>query len=97
MPKITKIDDFAFDNCTNLQSVEIPLNSELRSIGKSAFSDTSIESIFIPEKVERICEKTFYNCKNLHCVVFAENSELKIVEEQAFFLLESLTSHFHHI
>ena len=48
------ISSYAFHNCTKLAKIEIPPNSNLQTIERSAFSCTDIERIFIPQKVSKI-------------------------------------------
>ena len=59
-------------------------DSELRIIGREAFLRTSIESIFIPCRVTKICKDAFSDCKSLHKVEFDKKSELEIIEKGAF-------------
>lgn len=50
-PKITKICKGAFHLCNNLRKIEIPTNSNLRTIEAEAFSGQKKEGIVIPPKV----------------------------------------------
>lgn len=59
--------------------------SELQSIEKYAFSNTSIEKIKIPKKVVRISKDAFFLCLKLKHVEFTKDSSLRIIEEEAFF------------
>ena len=55
---VTKIDDSAFENCTNLTNVIIP--DSVTYIGNSAFKNcTSLTSITIPDSVTRIGKNAF--------------------------------------
>lgn len=59
-------------------------NSELISIGKYAFCESTIETITIPSNVTTIDEGAFSNCINLKTVKFAPNSKLKHIREFSF-------------
>ena len=61
------------------------MNSELESIDDYAFSNTSIESISIPQSVSFIGQYVFYSEKStLKTVEFIENSNLKFLSNKAF-------------
>ena len=55
----------AFKDSTSIETVTFPGNSELISIGKCAFSNSSLEKIIIPSSVTEICEEAFAYSKNL--------------------------------
>lgn len=74
----------AFMDSHNLKVVEIPTNSELKSIGKRVFCFTLIEKIFIPKKVIKIGLNAFFNCKNLKVVEIDQNSLLETIENGTF-------------
>ena len=42
------ISSYSFEKCTNLHKIEISPESQLRIIERNAFSETNIETIFIP-------------------------------------------------
>ncbi|KAK8852897.1 hypothetical protein M9Y10_017889 [Tritrichomonas musculus] len=52
-PHITKICESAFSNIVSLQKVQIPSNSQLRTIEKDAFANTSIKCLSFPQT---LCE-----------------------------------------
>ena len=61
---VTSIGNYAFEDCSNLTSIDIP--SSVTSIGNSAFAGcSSLTSIEIPEGVTSIGEYAFYNCRSL--------------------------------
>ncbi len=61
---VTSIGDYAFYNCTNLQSIEIP--SSVTSIGDYAFYYcTNLQSIEIPSSVTTIEGAVFQGCYSL--------------------------------
>ena len=89
MSEVTKIDESAFENCSNLEGIVLPQG--ITQIGSSAFRGTSIALIDIPDGVETIAADAFNGCGNLESVVlpaslttigadaFADCSNLKTV------------------
>ena len=75
---------FCFSWCKNLQKVDFFDDSELETIGESAFSDSSIVKLSIPKSVKVIRYKTFWWCRNLIEVDFPADSELSVIEKDAF-------------
>lgn len=63
---ITKINDYAFVNCASLTSVEF---GAVTSIGKYAFSKTSLNNFTLPNTLLTIDYDAFESCKNLTQVV----------------------------
>ncbi len=60
----TKINDYAFQNCSSLTSVTI--GNGVTSIGELAFkSCSSLTSVVIPDSVTSIGSSAFYNCSKL--------------------------------
>ncbi|KAK8835695.1 hypothetical protein M9Y10_042292 [Tritrichomonas musculus] len=81
---IKRISPYAFNYCTQLQTVEFSENSSLQVIGCYAFMFTSITRITIPSSVVMIDTGAFDYCKQLESVGFLENSNLKIICHNAF-------------
>ena len=80
------IDACAFYGCTNLAVVTFEQGSMLKEFGdggeesSGAFADcTSLKSIQIPSKVERIGVGTFNGCSQLSTVTFEPNSILETI------------------
>ncbi len=66
-PKVTKIPDYLFLNCTSLNSVSI--SEGVSEIGKETFSGCSaLTSIDLPESITKIGYSAFYRCSNLENV-----------------------------
>ena len=67
----TKIENYAFEYCTNLNFIEIP-NSVTR-IGEGAFYNcSSLESITIPNSVTYIGDMAFNGCSNLISITIGD-------------------------
>lgn len=67
---VTAIDDYAFQNCGNLEYVEI--SSNVKTIGKKAFEGCkNLKSITIPENVEHIGDYAlgYYNDGIKECLI----------------------------
>lgn len=58
--------------------------SGVTEIGKAAFANSDVRSIFIPKTVTSIAEEAFKNTTNLRTVTFEEGSELKEIGDLAF-------------
>ena len=68
----TVVDDEAFKNCSQLESIE--LHEGVISIGKGAFANCeSLKEIRLPKGIMAIEEHTFKGCKNLANVTITEN------------------------
>ncbi|MBR4226480.1 MAG: leucine-rich repeat domain-containing protein, partial [Candidatus Methanomethylophilaceae archaeon] len=68
---VTSIGDYAFQNCSSLESVDIP--SSVTSIGKYAFRGcSSLSSVEIPEGVTSIGQYAFQGCSSLSSVDIPE-------------------------
>ena len=64
----TRINSYAFYDCTRLKSITIP--NSVTSIGERAFEGcTSLKSIIIPNSVKEIGDFAFGNCLSLTSVV----------------------------
>ena len=64
VPKdITKIGDYAFSGCKNLEEIKLP--DSVTSIGVECFSESSLKSIVIPDTVTEIGGGAFWYCRLL--------------------------------
>lgn len=61
--KVIKVGDQAFRNEKNLETVILGAN--IKTLGTSAFSASSVKNVTIPEGVKTISESCFADCKNL--------------------------------
>jgi len=64
--QITSIANNAFQNCENLQTIELP--EGLQTIGAWAFAESGLTQIQIPDSVSEIGENAFINCVALEKV-----------------------------
>ena len=90
IPEGTKrLEDWAFANITNLQSIDIP--NSVTSIGKSAFENcTELQSIDIPNSVTSIGDRIFANCTNLASIDIPNS--VTVINSSMFSGCKNLTS-----
>ncbi len=82
--KFNFIDDIpykAFSDCENLKTVKLPYS--LTSIGGSAFKNTAISKIEIPNKVTHIESQAFKDCTSLKEVILS--NRLENISTEAFY------------
>lgn len=79
---VESIDDNAF-YYSSLQTITFSENSNLKSIGRDAFSYTNLTNVEFPNNLETIGERAFSSSK-LQKVVFKENSKLNSIYKYAF-------------
>ena len=88
--EVTTIGKHAFEDCSQLSTVELPQNGKLKKIGFNAFgyltagSAPIITEIVIPNSVEEIAPYAFNHCTQLAKVTFASGSQLKTIGRSAF-------------
>ena len=84
----TKIGDYAFYGCENLERISLP--STLQSIGKDAFNGCKkLKEVIMPNAVTEIGENSFRNCSSLERVIFSNG--LSSIPGYAFAGCDSLT------
>lgn len=89
MSGVTRIGNYAFYSCNNLESVTIP--NTVASIGGEAFEYCSnLTGISIPGSVTTIGQWAFYSCSSLSTVELSEG--LRVIGHSAFRGCPSLTS-----
>jgi hypothetical protein len=74
-----------FSKCKSLSSIIIESNSRLIHIESSAFEESSLQSILIPNSVEIVGSSCFSKCKSLSSITFKLNSHLARIESEAFY------------
>lgn len=77
--QVTSIGDNAFTFCKIFRHLTIPVNSELKKIGKYVISETNVKSLWIPSCVTFIDKAAFISNKLL-IIQFEENSELQTIK-----------------
>lgn len=87
--KVVKIDDLAFNGCTNLQKIIIEDN--VKAIGTSAFEGcTSLETAVLANTITSLGASCFAHCSSLANVNIP--AQTYTIGEQAFYYDTSLTS-----
>ena len=84
---VTSIGGFAFRCCKFLATVTFAEGSQLKSIGRHAFSGTTsahprFKEIQIPDSVETIGTSAFHNCQDLESITLP--ASLKTIESSTF-------------
>lgn len=74
---ITSIGSYAFWCCKKLTDFDWSAYQEITTIGRSAFAETGIKRLVVPDKVTSIGDYTFDKCENLESITFGtEHSQL---------------------
>lgn len=76
------VGNYAFENCTLLQSIELP--DSVTTIGTRALSGTHLTDVIIPASVTTIGTSAFEFCWNLETVTFEEGCQLTTIGASAF-------------
>ena len=77
---VTSIQNVAFENCQNLESVTLP--QSLKRLGSRVFANSGLTSVVIPEGITWLSDGTFTGCKNLETVRLP--TTLETIEYNAF-------------
>lgn len=77
IPKIDKIPEYCFNECVDLEEVNLP--SSVQTIEEGAFRRTAIKEVTIPNNVTTIGVKLFAECSNLQKVSI-ENEMIDLPE-----------------
>ena len=79
---ITKIGEKAFNESAHLESINFAKDSELRSIGKKAFSSSNISTLYIPSTFELFEEDWCYDAYKLDTIyISSDNPNIKYSDE----------------
>ncbi|MGN0630386.1 MAG: leucine-rich repeat protein, partial [Ruminococcus sp.] len=78
---LTSIGDYAFSHIMYLREMELP--DSLLTLGKAAFSETSLESMTIPSRITVIPDSLFKGCSQLSAVSLPEG--ITKIGEWAFY------------
>ena len=88
---VTSIEKYAFEECSNLNTVIFTGESKLTSIGSYAFQNcSSLTSITIPSSVTSIGEEAFWGCSSLTSITIPNS--VTSIGSYAFRGCSSLTS-----
>ena len=88
---VYEIGDYAFKNCAGLKSVEIPNSLELGIISEGMFYGcTSLETIKLPDNIQKIENLAFANCKSLRSFIVPK--DVTQISEGTFLNCESLSN-----
>ena len=87
---LEQIEQGAFANCISLKTVKMPKKHTLKFIEDSAFANTGLVSVVIPDGVEVIGECAFADCEYLESVVIPPS--VKKIERGAFSRCRKLKS-----
>lgn len=85
---LTSIGDYVFSNIGYLREMELP--DSLLTLGKAAFSSTSLESMTIPSKITVIPDSLYEECFSLETVILPEG--ITEIGEWAFYGPQEMTS-----
>nr|WP_295352117.1 leucine-rich repeat domain-containing protein [uncultured Prevotella sp.] len=77
-----RVPDNIFQNCKNLQHVDL---SNMTEIGKWAFNNCALTEISIPASVTIIRDEAFKNCSALKTLEFVAGTTELVLKEEAFF------------
>ena len=77
----TKLGDFAFADCVDLTTLNMPIMEEIGDGAFAAYSESSVSgaaitTLELPSTLKRIGEAAFYTCVNLKSVSIPENVEM---------------------
>lgn len=90
---IKHIKSYSFEDCNQLQTLEIPEDSQLQTIEDNSFAISSIKNIKIPSQVIRIGKCAFFKCDQLQRIEFSPDSKLQIIDDYSLdgLLIKSIT------
>lgn len=77
---ITRIEDKAFYNCSQLKNVTIPQSVE--TIGESAFANTMLTKVVLPAKLKEVPESAFRGCTRLSSIKIPDS--VTVIKKGAF-------------
>ena len=87
---VTNIGDYAFLYDVNLANVKLP--NKIENIGHTAFKETKIQNITIPNSVKKLSGAIFANCGNLARIKFLPTDMTGIdVNKSIFYDIENCT------
>ncbi len=87
--EIKYIGAYAFNGCTSLTEFDFP--ASLEDIYDSAFENSGLKEIVLPEKTD-LGENVFFGCPNLEKVTFIDNPEVKNYISTGYYSFENCPS-----
>ncbi len=67
---LKEICNFAFEGMTGLESVTLPANSQLESVGTNAFYGAKLRSFVMPAGLKTVSDGAFFGCSSLESIQF---------------------------
>ena len=81
---VTRIGEFSFGECDQLNDFEIKEDSKLIHIGRGAFYKSFIPKIEIPSQLQFLGKQAFCSCFNLESIKLPNNPNFRIIEDGTF-------------
>lgn len=81
---VETIGAYAFNDCKNLQTVQLGSDSRLNSIGQYAFAASAVKSFALTKSIAAVSNYAFLNCTNLEEFTFPSICDLSVINSSVF-------------